>query len=191
MCATAAAGKRNRGGEMNAHVTVTERGLQTMREVLGIHSVLDLRGESEEVRDVYQGRYLNVPATPYAAWFEHPQQARAMFEFLFNKDNYPIYFHCWGGADRTGTLAFLLGALLGMTRGDLIDDYEITTLSIWGVRSRNSALWQGFMQAFEALPGETLCEKAEAHVRACGLDQAQIEAFRSFILEPEIKGELS
>ena len=31
------------------------------------------------------------------------------------------------GADRTGTLGFLIGALLGMSEGDLAKDYEITT----------------------------------------------------------------
>ena len=38
-----------------------------------------------------------------------------------------VYFHCWGGADRTGTLAFLLEALLGVAEGDLSQDYELTT----------------------------------------------------------------
>lgn len=172
-----------RGSEMNSHVTVTERGLETLRAEMRIKSVLDLRGSTERVENVYGGRYLNVPALAYAQWFEHPDSAREIFEFLFEPSNYPVYFHCWGGADRTGTLAFLLGALLGEQYEDLIDDYEITSLSIWGVRSRNSDLWQGFEQVFNALPGETIQAKAEHHVLSCGVSRDGIERFRRFMLE--------
>ena len=38
-----------------------------------------------------------------------------------------VYFHCYGGADRTGTLAFLIEALLGVAESDLSQDYELTT----------------------------------------------------------------
>ena len=40
-----------------------------------------------------------------------------------------IYFHCIGGADRTGTLAFLIEALLGVSESDLSKEYELTTFS--------------------------------------------------------------
>ena len=39
----------------------------------------------------------------------------------------PVFYHCQNGADRTGTLGFLIGALLGMSEGDLAKDYELTT----------------------------------------------------------------
>lgn len=38
-----------------------------------------------------------------------------------------VYFHCAAGADRTGTLAFLIEALLGVGESDLSKDFEITT----------------------------------------------------------------
>lgn len=49
------------------------------------------------------------------------------FELAANADEKPIYCHCWGGADRTGTFCFLLGALLGMSYTDLIIEYEMTS----------------------------------------------------------------
>ena len=45
-----------------------------------------------------------------------------------------VCFHCVGGADRTGTLAFLIEALVGVSEGDLSKDYELT--SFGGVNSR-------------------------------------------------------
>ncbi|MBR3064387.1 MAG: tyrosine-protein phosphatase [Bacteroidales bacterium] len=38
-----------------------------------------------------------------------------------------VYFHCVGGADRTGTLAFLIEALVGVSEADLSKDYELTS----------------------------------------------------------------
>ncbi|MBO7515848.1 MAG: serine hydroxymethyltransferase, partial [Lachnospiraceae bacterium] len=39
----------------------------------------------------------------------------------------PVYYHCQNGADRTGTMGFLIVALLGMGESDLAKDYELTT----------------------------------------------------------------
>lgn len=41
-------------------------------------------------------------------------------------NNYPILFHCIYGADRTGTVAYLLEALCGAEENELIKDYELT-----------------------------------------------------------------
>ena len=39
---------------------------------------------------------------------------------IADENRYPVYIHCTGGADRTGTLAFLINALLGVGEDDLI-----------------------------------------------------------------------
>lgn len=49
-----------------------------------------------------------------------------------------VYFHCHGGSDRTGTLAFLIEALLGVSESDLSKDYELTSfVGFSGARRRN------------------------------------------------------
>ena len=60
-----------------------------------------------------------------------------LFDLLADRSIYPIYTHCWGGADRTGCICFIVEALLGVEMQDLILDYELTSLSVWGVRTRN------------------------------------------------------
>ena len=52
-----------------------------------------------------------------------------MFKAFADAENKHVYFHCWGGADRTGTAGFLLGAILGMSLTDLVVDYELTSFS--------------------------------------------------------------
>jgi protein tyrosine/serine phosphatase len=42
---------------------------------------------------------------------------------LADESNYPIFFHCAIGTDRTGTLAYLINGLLGVPEEDLYYDY--------------------------------------------------------------------
>jgi DNA segregation ATPase FtsK/SpoIIIE-like protein len=48
-----------RGSEMNSHVTVTSAGVATLKNQLGLRSVLDIRGDTEELANVYGEGYLN------------------------------------------------------------------------------------------------------------------------------------
>ena len=50
----------------------------------------------------------------------------------------PVYFHCIGGADRTGTLAFLIEALLGVSESDLSQEYELTSFHSQRLRTDTS-----------------------------------------------------
>lgn len=48
---------------------------------------------------------------------------RDAFRVLGKKANHPVVFHCAGGRDRTGLLAFLVEALVGMRETDLYRDH--------------------------------------------------------------------
>ena len=48
-----------------------------------------------------------------------------------------VVFHCYAGADRTGTMAFLIESLLGVSESDTSKDFELTTFSSYGSRKRN------------------------------------------------------
>ena len=52
---------------------------------------------------------------------------KGIFEVLADESNYPVYIHCNAGADRTGTVAFLINGLLGVSEADLIRDFELTS----------------------------------------------------------------
>ena len=64
-----------------------------------------------------------VPAyTSYAQ--ELKSALRSTMQHIINGDN--IYFHCTIGTDRTGTLAYFLEGLLGVSEEDRVEDYELT-----------------------------------------------------------------
>ncbi len=111
-------------------------------EYLGMNSEIELRGGmdhdytpwDENDSDVYyvQGAdYQNV----FNMNSQQIAQYRAMFEALAVESSYPVYFHCSAGADRTGTLAFLLYGLLGVSYDDIRPEYELTSFSAIGLRA--------------------------------------------------------
>lgn len=44
-------------------------------------------------------------------------------------NNIPTYYHCSLGADRTGTLGFVIDALLGMSQSDVDKEWELTSFA--------------------------------------------------------------
>lgn len=97
--------------------------------------------------------------------------------------NEPVYFHCSAGADRTGTVACLLEALLGMSRSDINKDYELTCFSTGtgtdaAARRRNETDWGNLIGQINAHSGSTFRDKAVNFATSCGVPVSKINAFR-------------
>ena len=175
-----------RGTEMNSHVIITQEGLSTMKNVLKIQTVLDLRGSGEIIENVYKKNYKNIPCCAYAPFLSQKDEVCEIFKMLSDESNYPIYYHCWGGADRPGTLAFLIGAILGEEESALLDDYEITSLCVWGIRSRNLPLFRDFLQKLNEFEGENLTRKTENCLLTLGVTNDQLQKLKNIMIEKPI-----
>ena len=176
--------------EPQAHTAVTEEGRRILREELRIRTDLDLRlgvvgglTESPLGPDVSLRLIPSLPYDEFLAEDQYPA-ARAIFECLADASAYPVYYHCWGGADRTGTIAYLLLAYLGVPEEDLILDYELTSLSIFGIRARTLGFFREFMRALAAFdPEGTPKSRAERFLRACGLSEDTLASLKQNLLE--------
>lgn len=175
-----------RGSEMNIHHTITEKGIDVMRNILKIHTDLDIRGEAKQFpcspigEDV---QFMIVPAGPYKNFMQDKETCKKLFDIFADESNYPIYYHCWGGADRTGTIACMLGVALGMCEKDTLLDYEITSLSVWGERNRVSELYQSFLEELSKYKGDTFEEKIMSFIYSCGISKEQLDKIRDILLE--------
>ncbi len=175
-----------RGGEMNMHHDITEKGIDVMRNILKIKTDLDLRGEAKRFpcspigEDV---QFAIIPSAPYAIFMQKKETCKELFDFFADENNYPIYYHCWGGADRTGTIACLLGVVLGMCEKDTLLDYEITSLSVWGERNRVSDLYQSFLTELQNYEGKTFEERVMSFIYSCGITEEQLDKIRNILLD--------
>lgn len=99
-----------------------------------------------------------------------------------------VYFHCHGGSDRTGTLAFLIEALMGVSENDLSKDYEVTYYS-GSKRKRNgeSGWYFGPMVRYlrTFAPGKTIQEQVTAWATTGenALTVEEIEELKALLLE--------
>ena len=107
----------------------------------------------------------------------------------------PVYFHCGIGADRTGFIAIVLEAILGVSRCDIDTDYELTDFSQgWkqldgGIyRSRSYVTHKSLMEAIYAVPlvgGLTSSFRNHiiSYLIANGMTIDEINAFRSACID--------
>ena len=114
---------------------VTETGIATIKQ-LGLKTELDIRYSSQKFQTPGTGmnyEFIESPGQYQNVMTESPEAFKAsykrVFELLADESNYPFYAHCNAGADRTGTYAFIVNGVLGVSYEDLTRDFELTSFS--------------------------------------------------------------
>lgn len=198
-------GRIYRGAELESSVDlqylISNRGARTLHDVLKIKSEMDLRADAVGVHtesNIGDDITFKVfPTAGYASFFEvdkyeeRAKQARDIFEFLADENNYPVYMHCTAGADRTGTIAYLIQNLCEVKMEQRILDYNITSLSLMDLRYQSKRLFffDGFFTDDELKSDdETMSriakEKTEKFlIEKCGVKPESIEKIRRIMLE--------
>ena len=193
---------------------ITSRGLITMIDGLGVKTELDVRtnadiDESEmgynEIGNMNNDRitgleYVNIPLWYYGGdmaadnnitRLDNPERLKEIFELLADESNYPIFFHCNIGTDRTGTLAFLVGALCGLSVDDMLVDNAFSNFGnisagVGPTTRSNSVITgeTGCLATVNAYPGDTLSERTEnALIDICGLSKETLDRVREILVE--------
>lgn len=179
-------GRIFRGGQLsNNNVAIATAWDIAELKALGVKVELDIRATSEQDRTTSvlgdDVEFISKPTANNAVGLlkNHPDEAVAILNAIFSAvaADKPIYFHCQAGADRTGTIAFVLLALLGVDHVSLDIDYELT--SFYDSRKRNASPWPEQWTYINGFTGDSPKEKVTAWALANGITQAQIDAFRT------------
>lgn len=154
---------------------------------LGIRRELDLTADGTPA---YPGKMRFSGYSSYAMYsLTNTDAWRFNLQTVFDSVQYsePLIFHCAMGADRTGTLACVLEALLGVNQNNIDKDYELT--SFYALRARNgnyqggTADWAHLMSALTALSGSTIRDKAVTFVLSLGFTASEINAYRRAMID--------
>jgi protein-tyrosine phosphatase len=119
--------------------SLSEDGCGAVSE-LGIRSVIDLRVASEvslkpdDACALTDAQLLaaplpvpfNVSAADYIAILDASESIVRVFEQLGDAANYPMYFHCTWGRDRTGVIVAVVLLALGATPEAIMADYLVS-----------------------------------------------------------------
>jgi hypothetical protein len=188
-----------RGADVDHEFKISDEGIETFVDQLKIKTQMSLRKEHPEEPpfSVFSDKvnYKRLPYRPYTEIFydEHREGIRKIMEYLTDESNYPIYFHCAGGADRTGMIAMYLRALMGESEEEILIDYELTSLSTYalglvegvrarGFRNRNNDYFVAFLDKLGYDKEEkNLVEKIRAFLYECGVTEEVIEKIKSII----------
>ena len=168
---------------------VTDEGLAALRGEFGVKTDLELRTREETagMETSLLGPGVTWLAVPFVAYdfIDNAVRGREpfarIFQHLTDRANYPVLMHCSGGRDRTGTLAFLLNGLLGVSEDDLRRDWEASIFADPGASFTSERL-KRLTDYLNTFPGDTMRERIEAYVRGCGITDEEIAAFRAIML---------
>jgi len=180
---------------------LSDEAKETMLETYGIKTDLDLRGQLKASPLGDSVNFVNVSAphyaqkhAPNAIFRESYKEALVTAIRTFaDEENYPIYMHCQIGRDRTGTLAFLINALLGVEEVDLQLDYELSFLSQSGCADFKEGItpstfmgdpfWSLYHYIDNYKEEGTLSEKTEQFMLDIGITSEEIASIKAIMLE--------
>ena len=176
--------------------SITEKGKEQIKR-LGVKTDVDLRGESSTVSPLGENvRRLNYNAPYYVDEADgngiqsglngaesYVKEFVKEFKACADPDNYPIGFHCSLGRDRTGTLAAMLYAVSGVSRYDIVKEYELSWLST--AAANNQGIQIGSINKLcnfiESKDGETFKDKACNFLLSIGVTQAELNSVRDIL----------
>ena len=176
-----------------------ERGPDAAARPAGVHTV-HVPLDGVEDREFWHDDWEHGPefATPiyYGPHFERfPERNAAAIAAIANAGPGGVYFHCVGGRDRSGQLAILLLALVGVEPEEIVADYELSAarlprryaalgepdqgpeLAEFLAQQRTSArqLILSLLESFDT----------EEYLRSAGLGSAEIAEVRTRLLGPD------
>lgn len=189
-----------RGGRLNQNslksdgsvsVKISQKGIEYMTSVLGIRTEIDLRDLDENGYDPYGKAYsvlgdgvvyIACPMKNEAPDYDPSapvnfSSLRSCLEVFADPANYPIYFHCSVGTDRTGFVAYLINGLLGVEKESLLRDYLFSDFASVGGSRHLEDIEEKYVAAIDALPGDSLASKIRLYLTdTVGVSQATLDA---------------
>ena len=181
-----------RGGHLK---NINASDAAVLHDFLGIRAELSLMLESEENHTAspigadVEFRRIDGPMYTLGSGGWQEEALRQILDYVMDSvtDNKPLYFHCYYGADRTGTVAFILSALLGVSQSDTDKDYEMTcfqsgTSTDSEARRRNESEWRNYMAEFSVYPGNTMRDKVVYYVQSLGITIEKVNAYRAAMI---------
>ena len=110
---------------------------------------------------------------------------RSVFDAVTHGDG--VIYHCSLGRDRTGTLSFILLALLGVAKKNIDIDYELTgfsSLSDAGTpQKRTSTNYNGLANYFASFGKSTLCDNVVKWALKAGMTIDELNAYRAAVVD--------
>ena len=182
-------------GEVQGRSRLMVEDVKYLKETLGIRTDLDLRGigETADLQESPLGvgvAFVRCPSQAYKGIFsdDGKKVMAKNFRLFCDRKNYPIYFHCIGGADRTGSLAYVMNGVLGVSLHEAETDWESTFYPRIPDENPDPEFWcraSHFDVGLAKYGDEKTSwnDRVVLYLKDCGITDDEIAAFREIMLE--------
>ena len=162
----------------------------TTEEMVGhlkVKNEINLAGDSNSYNLQLEGTTLNQQCrmdTSSTGGYSHisrnTEAVKNFFNFLADENNYPVFYHCKIGTDRTGVCTILLHGLLGVTYEQAYQDYLFSNFGKIGeqrtIGDGNSHDIKKYMDDFVNYSGEDFHNKVYNILLSIGLSRYTLDS---------------
>ena len=120
--------------------------------------------------------------------YRNTEPLKRVFHALANPENYPVFYHCRIGTDRTGFVAIMLSALLGVSENEIYQDYLFSNFGniqekryIGEKAGRDNIL--KYMDDLKTYPGEKLQNKTYNFLLSIGIPAEELDSIIEILTE--------
>lgn len=174
---------RTSGYKFDYSTTITEEGKKEMLQHLKVKTEVNV-ADSANYNLKLSGTTIKEFKMDYSGGSHHfsrnAESVKNFFNLLGDSNNYPVYFHCRIGTDRTGLCAILLSGLLGVSLNEIYQDYLFSNFGkIGGKRYIGPKAGvdniQNYISDIQNMSGKTFKNKVYNMLLAIGVSKATLD----------------
>ena len=135
-----------------------------------------------------ENAYMAYGAVPYSNLARNSVRIRQVMDILADETNYPVFYHCRIGTDRTGITGIMINGLLGVPFNEALQDYGFSNFApIDNQRyphkpnDTNGDDIAKYIDELLALPGETFQEQVYLALRMIGVSAEKLDKIIDFM----------
>ena len=134
--------------------------------------------------------YMAYGSVPYSNLARNSVRVRQVMDILADETNYPVFYHCRIGTDRTGITGIMISGLLGIKFNEAIQDYGFSNFSpIDNQRypgkpnDTNGDDIKKYIDEILALPGANFQEQTYLALRMIGVSATKLDKIIDIMTE--------
>ncbi len=186
---------RTCGNKYDYNTQIDAEGKEVMLNYLGVKTEINVAdnttynfnfGGSVKVVNAH----MDYGTTAYSNVSRNAEKIRQVFATLADENNYPAFYHCRIGTDRTGTIGICLNGLLGVPFNEILQDYGFSNFApIDGQRYANKPSDPNgddaakYIEEIKKMPGATYQEQTYNALLSIGIPAASLNKIIDIMTE--------
>lgn len=174
---------RTSGYKYDYSTTITEEGKKEMLQHLKVKTEVNV-ADGTNYNLKLSGTTVKDFKMDYSGGSHHfsrnAESVKNFFNLLGDSNNYPVYFHCRIGTDRTGLCAILLSGLLGVSLNEIYQDYLFSNFGKIGEKryigtKAGADNIQNYISDIQNMSGKTFKNKVYNMLLSIGVSKTTLD----------------